>query len=68
MAMKLLAFAKTNRVLPDIISFHEVNTVNSTAQFITDVANAKSYLAAHDCGIRKIEVNEMITSERSVNY
>jgi hypothetical protein len=61
-AMKLLAFAKTNSVLPDILSFHEVNTVNSTARFITDVAKAKSYLAAHDPGIRKIEVNEMISN------
>ena len=60
-AMNLLAFAKTNSVLPNILSFHEINTVNSTAQFITDVANAKSYLATHDPGITKIEVNEMIS-------
>jgi hypothetical protein len=61
-ARNLLAFAKNNRVLPNIVSFHEVNTVNSTAQFIADVASAKSYLAANDPSITKIEVNEMIST------
>jgi len=56
-AKHLLAFAKTNNVLPDIVSFHENDTV---ALLVRDIAAAKAYLAAHDPGITGIEVNEMV--------
>ncbi len=56
-ATDLMAFAKTNNVLPNIVAIHE-NT--SPSQLESDVAAVKSYLAANDPGIKQVDTTEII--------
>jgi len=58
-ATDLMAFAKTNNVLPNIVSVHELN---SPSQLESDVATIKSYLAANDPGITQVDTTEIVDS------
>jgi hypothetical protein len=63
-ATDLMAFAKTNNVLPNIVAIHE-NT--SPSQLESDVSAVKSYLAANDPGITQVDTTEIIDQGDTYN-
>ncbi len=63
-ATDLMAFAKANNVLPNIVAVHE-NT--SPSQLESDVATIKAYLAANDPGITLVDTPEMVDQSDTYN-
>lgn len=62
-ATDLMAYAKTNSVLPNIVAFHATQTGSSytAANMNSDINAAKAYLAANDPSITKIDVTEEVS-------
>jgi hypothetical protein len=53
----LMVFAKANNVLPNIVTLHEFS---GSAGLATDMAAAKSFLAANDPSVTLVEATEMV--------
>ena len=62
-ATDLMNFAKSNNVLPNIVAIHATQTGSSytAANMNSDVSAIKSFLAANDPSITKIDVTEAVS-------
>jgi len=59
-----LRFAKANDVLPDVLSWHELETPKRLAG---NVAGMREFLAANDMAVSRIDINEVVGPHHQTN-